>query len=50
MTDRAVVMYLGKIMEMGPTEHLFGAPATYTRNLIDAVPEPDPTVRPKRAR
>jgi len=27
MTDRAVVMYLGKIMEMGPTEHLFGAPA-----------------------
>ena len=26
MTDRAVVMYLGKIMEMGPTEHLFGAP------------------------
>ena len=43
MTDRAVVMYLGKIMEMGPTEHLFGAPAhPYTRNLIDAVPEPDP--------
>ena len=37
MTDRAVVMYLGKIMEMGPTEHLFGAPAhPYTRNLIDA--------------
>jgi len=43
MTDRAVVMYLGRVMEMGPTEQLFDAPAhPYTRNLIDAVPEPDP--------
>ena len=50
MTDRAVVMYLGKIMEMGPTEHLFGAPAhPYTRNLIDAVPEPDPDCPPKES-
>ena len=50
MTDRAVVMYLGKIMEMGPTEHLFGAPAhPYTRNLIDAVPEPEPDCPPKQS-
>ena len=50
MTDRAVVMYLGKIMEMGPTERLFGAPAhPYTRNLIDAVPEPDPDCPPKES-
>jgi peptide/nickel transport system ATP-binding protein len=35
------VMYRGKIVEAGPAEQIFGAPAhEYTRSLIDAVPVP----------
>jgi len=37
-------MYLGNIMEIGPTETLFGDPANpYTHALLSAIPEPDPT-------
>ena len=47
VSDRVAVMYLGRICEIGPTEALFAAPAhPYTRLLLDAIPVPDPRVRP----
>jgi oligopeptide/dipeptide ABC transporter ATP-binding protein len=39
LCDRVLVMYLGKIVEEGPTELLFSAPAhPYTRALVGAIP------------
>ncbi|PXW36154.1 UNVERIFIED_CONTAM: peptide/nickel transport system ATP-binding protein [Williamsia faeni] len=44
LSDRVVVMYLGKVCEVAATEELFSSPVhPYTRALIDSVPEPDPT-------
>jgi peptide/nickel transport system ATP-binding protein len=43
--DRIAIMYLGRIMEIGPTETIINHPChPYTRALIAAVPVPDPTV------
>jgi len=40
-TDRIAVMYLGRIMEMGPADDVIDNPChPYTRALINAVPEP----------
>lgn len=42
MCDRVTVMYLGHIMETGPTEAIFQAPAhPYTQALLAAVPKPE---------
>jgi len=47
VSDRIAVMYLGKLCEVGPTEAIFAQPAhPYTVLLLEAIPVPDPTVRP----
>jgi peptide/nickel transport system ATP-binding protein len=39
ISDRIGVMYLGRLVEIGPTDALFRNPAhPYTRGLIDAIP------------
>src|SRR6266540_6597184 len=43
MSDRIALMYLGRIVETGPTETLIARPIhPYTRALLAAVPVPDP--------
>jgi len=51
LADRVSVMYLGQIVEEGPTARIFEAPHhPYTRALLDAVPSVDPAQRGVRAR
>jgi len=48
MCDRIAVMYLGKIVEMGPTEEILARPKhPYTKALLSAVPVPDPKIKRK---
>ncbi|TXK19843.1 ABC transporter ATP-binding protein [Homoserinibacter sp. GY 40078] len=54
IADRIAVMYFGRIVEVGPTEAVWGAPAhPYTRTLIGAIPQlgrdaPLPSAAPPR--
>lgn len=46
VSDRIAVMYLGKIVEVGPTDTLIRKPAhPYTKMLLEAMPEPDPDLK-----
>jgi peptide/nickel transport system ATP-binding protein len=47
VSDRVAVMYLGRLCEVASPEQLFARPAhPYTALLIEAIPVPDPDVRP----
>jgi peptide/nickel transport system ATP-binding protein len=47
--DRVIVLYLGRIMEIAPSESLYAAPRhPYTRALLSAIPSPDPAARRQR--
>ena len=49
ISHRIAVMYLGRVMEIGPAEAILGEPLhPYTRALLDAAPVPDPVI--ERAR
>jgi oligopeptide/dipeptide ABC transporter ATP-binding protein len=51
VSDRIVVMYLGKLMEISPAEELYSKPIhPYTSALLSAIPIPDPKENRARTR
>jgi len=49
ISDRVIVMYLGKVMEVADRDTLYADPLhPYTRALLDAVPIPDPALEARR--
>jgi oligopeptide/dipeptide ABC transporter ATP-binding protein len=50
VSDSIAIMYLGRIVEIGPADTVFAKPAhPYTRALMEAVPVPDPDARHQSA-
>ncbi len=51
LSDRIIVMYLGVVVEEGPSEQVFKQPLhPYTQMLLAASPEPDPVFERQRPR
>ncbi|MFT3854395.1 MAG: ABC transporter ATP-binding protein [Ilumatobacteraceae bacterium] len=51
LADRTAVMYLGGIVEEGPTEQIYSEPQhPYTRSLLSAVPVANPVIQRSRPR
>jgi oligopeptide transport system ATP-binding protein len=51
ISDRIAVMYLGRIVELGPAARVFEQPLhPYTRALVSAIPVPDPEREKHRQR
>jgi len=51
ISDRVIVMYLGRVMEEAPTAELYASPRhPYTKALLSAVPIPDPREAKARER
>jgi peptide/nickel transport system ATP-binding protein len=49
LCERVLVLYLGRMMELAPAEALYSRPLhPYTRELLAAVPIPDPQIQPAR--
>lgn len=49
ISHQIAVMYLGRIVEMAPSESLYSFPRhPYTKSLLSAIPDADPTKRCKR--
>lgn len=49
ISTRVLVMYVGRVVEIGPSEELFSAPKhPYTAALLASLPKPDPFLRKAR--